>query len=185
MRFYHNTVLRHTPVFRDYFLFGLGAQGMRNTERDVFNNIFVQTGRVPGVGFAGIKDAGNVREGGNLLWGIQEGPMLKGDPFAKFRASSLFKESRKRYEPGWTTHDRVADPRFVSLPIEEKSAADLRLQSDSPAIDAGQKLPMDWPDPLRESDKDAPDVGALPLGLKPWGVGVDGRIPLFGNAPAK
>src|SRR5262249_48978636 len=29
LRFYHNTVLRRTPVFRDYYLFGLGAQGLR------------------------------------------------------------------------------------------------------------------------------------------------------------
>ena len=55
IHFYHNTVLRETPVFRDSFLFGLGAQGLRNTERDVFNNIFVQTDRVPGVGFVGMK----------------------------------------------------------------------------------------------------------------------------------
>jgi hypothetical protein len=178
MRFYHNTVLRHTPVFRDYFLFGLGAQGLRNNERDVFNNIFVQTERVPGVGFAGIKDAGNLREGGNLLWGVKDGPTLKGDPFAKFRASALFKASRKHYEPGWTTHDRVADPRFINLTADK---ADLQLQSESPAINAGLKLSTDWPDPLRESDKDGPDIGVLPVGVKPWGVGVDGRIPLFGG----
>jgi hypothetical protein len=147
----------------------------------VFNNIFVQTGRVPGVGFAGIKDAGKVREGGNMLWGIKDGPALKGDPFAKFRASALFKDSRRHYEPGWTTHDRVADPKFMSFPIEEKPAADLRLKSDSPAVNAGLKLPTDWPDPLRESDTDAPDIGAMPLSFKPWGVGVDGRIPLFGE----
>ncbi len=78
-RFYHNTVLRETPVFRDYFLMGLGAQGLRHNERDVFNNIFVQSDKVPGVGFAGITEAGNVREGGNLLWGLTEGPLLKAD----------------------------------------------------------------------------------------------------------
>lgn len=180
MRFYHNTALRHTPVFRDYFLFGLGAQGLRNNERDVFNNVFVQTGKVPGVGFAGIKEAGNVREGGNLLWGVKDGPNLKGDPFAKFRASPMFKESRKRYEPGWTTHDRVADPRFVRLAAD--GPADLRLQQDSPAVDAGQKLPGAWPDPLRESDRGEPDIGALPLGAEVWGIGVGGRIGLFDGA---
>lgn len=181
MRFYHNTALRHTPVFRDYFLFGLGAQGLRNTERDVFNNIFVQTERVPGVNFTGMKQAENVREGGNLIWGMKEGPAFKGDVFAKFRASPLFRDSRNRYEPGWTTHDRLADPRFLRLPADESLGADLRLQAGSPAIDAGQKLPPDWPDPLREADKDGPDIGVLPLGAEPWGVGVDGRISLFGE----
>lgn len=183
MRVYHNTFLRHTPVFRDYYLFGLGAMGLRNNERDVFNNIFVQTTRIPGVSFVGLKEAPNLREGGNVIWGMKDGPALKSDPFAKFRASPLFRDSRKRYEPGWTTHDRVTDPRFVRLPADESLAADLRLHPDSPAINTGQPLPPHWPDPLRAADQDGPDIGVLPLGTQPWGVGVDGRIPLFGGAP--
>jgi hypothetical protein len=182
LRFYHNTVLRHTPVFRDYFLFGLGAQGLRHSERDVFNNLFVQTERLPGVNFAGMKQAELLREGGNLIWGLKDGPSTKGDPFAKFRASALFQESRKRHEPGWTTDDRVANPRFRNLPPDESAAADLRLASDSPAINAGQKLPLDWPDPLRTADEGKPDIGALPEGAEPWGVGQDGRLSLFGGA---
>ncbi|MEA3207048.1 MAG: hypothetical protein QOE70_105 [Chthoniobacter sp.] len=184
MHVYHNTFLRDTPVFRDYFLFGLGGQGLRNTERDVFNNLFVQTAGVPGVGFAGIKEAGNVREGGNLLWGMKDGPALQGDPFAKFRASSLFQESRQHDEAGWTTHDRVADPKFVLPPLEESPATDLRLQPDSPAVNGGQPVPPDWPDPLRTADQDLPDIGALPLGAPSWGVGVNGRVPLFGEPTA-
>jgi hypothetical protein len=181
MRIYHNTLLRHSPVFRDYFLFGLGGQGLRRSERDVFNNIFHQTDRVPGVGFVGMKTAENLREGGNLLWGMAEGPKLKGDPFAKFRASPLFKDSTKPYEAGWTTHDKIADPRFVRLTADEKENCDLRLRDDSPAINAGRKIPVDWPDPLRMEDKGEPDIGALPAGVKAWGVGVDGRISLFGG----
>jgi len=119
---------------------------------------------VPGANFAEIKQAENLREGGNLLWGMKEGPALKADPFAKFRKSPLFQDSRKRYEPGWTTHDRIADPRFVHLPSDERVAADLRLQPGSPAVNSGQKLPAEWPDPLRTADKDEPDIGALPLG---------------------
>jgi hypothetical protein len=181
MHVYHNTVLRETPVFRDYFLMGFGAQGLRNTERDVFNNLLVQMDRVPGVGFAGIQQAGNVREGGNLLWGVAQGPQLEGDPFAKFRASPLFQQSRTRYEAGWTTHDRVADPKFVKLPADWKSAADLRLQAGSPAVNAGLPLPPDWQDPLREADAGQPDIGALPLGTEPWGIGVNGRMSLFSS----
>jgi hypothetical protein len=182
LRFYHNTVLRHTPVFRDYYLFGLGAQGLRNNERDVFNNIFVQTGRVPGVNFTGMKQAENLREGGNLIWGVKDGPGHQGDVFAKFRASPLFQDSRKRYEPGWTTQDRLADPHFVRLPVDESDAADLRLQASSPAVNAGQRISPEWTDPLREADRDGPDIGVLPLGADPWGVGMDGRIPLFGGS---
>ncbi len=180
-RFYQNTVLRDTPVFRDYFLMGLGAAGLRHNERDVFNNIFVQTGRVPGVNFGGAKVAANLREGGNLLWGVQDGPTLQVDAFAKFRASPLFEASRERYGPGWTTHDRVADPRFVKTPQVGSLAVDLRLQTDSPAINAGQQVPSDWPDPLRNADKDKPDVGAIPFGGEPWAIGVDGRLSLVGR----
>lgn len=182
MHVYHNTFLRRTPTFRDYFLFGLGAQGLRNTERDVFNNLFVQIEKVPGTGFAGIKEPGNVREGGNLLWGVKDGPSLTGDPFAKFRASPVFTVSKKFYEPGLTTHDRVADPKFVSLSADYSLPVDLRLQLGSPAANAGQSVQTEWPDPLRAADRHAPDIGALPLGVAPWGVGVDGRIPLFGEA---
>jgi hypothetical protein len=174
MHVYHNTVLRDTPVFRDYFLFGLGAQGLRSTERDVFNNIFMQTQRAPGVGFAGIKEPGNVREGGNLLWGLADGPKLAGEHFVKFRASAIFAASRKHYEPGLTTQDLVADPEFADT-------SDLRLLAGSPAIDAGQPIPESWPDPLREADRGRPDIGALPHGAESWGVGVDGRLSLFGG----
>ncbi len=181
LRFYHNTVLRHTPVFRNQYLFGLGPQGLKNSEREVFNNIFVQTEQVPGLGFPGLKGTENLREGGNLIWSVKDGPSARGDLFAKFRASPLFKESQKRFEPGWTMLDRFADPRFVRLPADETVIADLRLQSDSPAVKSGQKLPPEWPDPVRAADKDEPDIGALPLGAAPWGVGVDGRIALFGG----
>jgi hypothetical protein len=180
LRVYHNVFLRRTPVFRDSFLFGLASQGLRNTERDVFNNVFVQTERLPGLGFVGVKPAADLREGGNIIWALRGGATAAGDPFAKFRASALFQESRKRYEAGWTAHDRAVDPRFIALSADETAAVDLRLQPGSPAINTGRPLPPAWPDPLWAADKDEPDVGALPAGVKPWGVGVDGRIPLFG-----
>src|SRR5262249_58851079 len=125
MRVYHNTFLRREPVARDYFLFGFGAASLRNTERDVFNNLFVQAERVPGAVILG-KEAGRLREGGNMLWGMKEGPTGKANPFAKFRASPLFKASREFYEPGWTTNDLVADPKFVKL-ADVNEASDLRL----------------------------------------------------------
>ena len=178
MRVYHNTMLRRGPVFRNHFLFGLGVVGLERSERDVFNNIFVQMENAPGVGFVAVKQAKELREGGNLLWSIKDGPALKGDPFAKFRASALFAESRKRYEPGWTTQDRIVNPKFVKLAVDEPSP-DLRLQSDSPAVNSGQPISKDWPDPLRDADKGAPDIGALPFDTDVWGVGVDGRISLF------
>jgi hypothetical protein len=181
MHVYHNVFLRDTPVFRDYFLFGLGAQGLRNTERDVFNNIFLQSATVPGVGFAGIEQAGSVREGGNIVWSPAAEGVTSDGHFAKFRASRLFSDSRVHYEPGWTTQDRLVDPGFASLPTVATSPADLRLNAGSAAIDSGIRLPSEWPDPLREADLGLPDIGMIPHGSEPWGVGVGGRIPLFGE----
>ncbi len=120
-----------------------------------------------------------MREGGNLLWGVNEGPTKEVDPFAKLRSSPLFKDSQRFYELGWTTNDIVADPKFVKL-ADLGEPSDLRLSQGSPAIDAGLVLPAKWPDPLREVDKGLPDIGAVPLGVTGWGVGVDGRIPVFG-----
>lgn len=185
MHVYHNTLLRDEPVFRDYFLFGLGAAGLRHSERDVFNNIFVQSDRTPGTGFAGIKEAGRLREGGNLLWGLGQSADQAGDLFTKFRATPLFAESRKVYEPGWTTQDKLADPQFVKLPRDRTQATDLRLQEGSAAIDAGLPLPEQWPDPLRDSDSGAPDIGALPLNAELWTIGVDGRLSLSGGTVAR
>lgn len=180
MRVYHNTFLRREPVFRNYFLFGLGAVGLRDTEREVFNNIFVQMDRVPGAVILG-KEAAELREGGNLLWGVKEGPTASVSPFDRLRRSPLFEASRRVYAPGWTAHDLVADPKFIQLAEHDEGASDLRLRKGSPAIDAGRPLPAHWPDPLRETDKGDPDIGAVPFGVDAWSVGVDGRISLFGS----
>lgn len=184
MHFYHNTLLRESAVFRDNFLFGLAVGGLRGSERDVFNNIFAQAKGVPGVNFIAMTQAERLREGGNILWGQVAGPQSKGDPFAKFRASPLFASSRAHYEAGWTTHDRIIDPKFVNPTLAAGQTPDLRLQPDSPAINTGLPVPAEWPDPLRAADLDSPDIGALPHGVPTWSVGVDGRIPLFGGGLA-
>ena len=67
----------------------------------------------------------------------------------------------ERYAAGWTTHDRVADPKWVRLTLDGSSPHDLRLQAGSPAIGAGQPLPVEWPDPLRNPRQAQPDIGAL------------------------
>ena len=183
MKVYHNTFLRREPVFRNYFLFGLGAVGLRDTQRDVFNNLFVQTDRIPGAVILGKQAPGPLREGGNLLWGMKEGPMQTADPFARLRNSPLFKDSQRFYERGWSADDLTADPKFVRFEEDREKPSDLRLSPGSPAIDAGLTIPADWPDPLRERDKGKPDSGAVPADTEPWGVGIDGRIPVFGESP--
>jgi hypothetical protein len=60
----------------------------------------------------------------------------------------------------------------VRLESTTDRVADFRLQTDSPAVNAGVPVPPDWPDPLRAADAEAPDIGALPLGAEPFRVGL-------------
>jgi hypothetical protein len=60
--------------------------------------------------------------------------------------------------------DQFADPKFLAASLRDwTKPADVRLDSESPAVNAGEPLPDDWPDPLREADAGKPDIGALPL----------------------
>ena len=52
----------------------------------------------------------------------------------------------------------------------------IQLTKESTAVDAGEPIPGDWPDPLRESETGKPDAGALPLGAEPLKVGRNGRM---------
>ena len=56
------------------------------------------------------------------------------------------------------------------------SPGNLHLAKGSPAIDACEPIPEDWPDPLRSKDAGKPDAGAFPLGAGPLKVGRFGRI---------
>ena len=51
----------------------------------------------------------------------------------------------------------------------------IQLTKESPALDAGEPIPDDWPDPLRKLEKGKPDAGALPLGAN-LKVGRNGRM---------
>jgi hypothetical protein len=186
IRFYHNTVVRRAPTFRGYFLMGLGAQGLRDTERDVYNNVFVQFEGAPGVNFGGMKQPAALREGGNILWVVKEGPgFQEEDVFAHFRRSALFEMSKGVHAPGWTTEDLFIDPRLTTVPEEWVKALDLRPLPQSASIDAGTSIPVEWPDPLREADRGKPDIGVLPAGAELWRIGVDGRYSCFGEPAAK
>lgn len=165
---YHNTVLLPGPEFRRYYAAGWGGH-TQGTRRRIFNNLFVHLEGMPGLNFASADD--DVQADGNLHWSVKEGPVYRGDFLAAFRQSKLFAASKKHYPPGWAAHDRFADPKFVRFTADWRLPVDLRLQSDSPAIDAGSELPKDWPDPLRDQDRGKPDIGALPFGAPPFQVG--------------
>ena len=82
---------------------------------------------------------------------------------------------------------------FITEGLWEKVLAETRPgdfvliqfgHNDSGAINAGLAISSEWPDPLRSADRAEPDSGVIPEGALPWGVGVGGRIPLFGDAMA-
>lgn len=189
--FYQNTVLKKEPAWRDQYAFGFAVRGLTGpprpwngektirSPRRVFNNIFLQVEGLPGLVLPPKPEEVDMQTDGNLFWGIEQGPTFKGDFFAKVRQSKTFDESKKQFPSGWAAHDVFGDPKFAQWTNEKGKALDLSLQKSSPAVNAGVKIPADWVDPLRDQDKDAPDIGALPLGVAPWKVGVNGRIPVF------
>jgi len=167
---YHNTFLMPDAGFRGYAYMTWGTS-LRRTTRRVFNNVFVQMAGPPGMNYLGVTGDEDYAADGNLLWSVGDGPEITGDVFAKFRDSPLFAASKKSYPPGWGAGDRFADPKFVRLDGDVSMPPDVRLQSSSPAVDAGVALPAEWPDPLRSQDDRKPDLGALPSGAAMLEVG--------------
>jgi hypothetical protein len=138
--FYHNTVISWDGPQSGGKTYGLEmGQKTRHTIRRLFNNIFVQIERRP---FQDLPPADHDFEaGGNLFWSVRDG------------------------STGYHPKDIHADPQFEAFTDDWRDETDLRLRADSPAINAGVELPATWPDPLRELDEGAPDLGALPLGV--------------------
>jgi hypothetical protein len=179
MTIYHNTIIADDPATNYFYgTAGLGNSIGKGSYRRVFNNIVLQCRVLPGTFFP---PAGtDLHADGNLFWSIAKGPEVTGDPFAKFRQSAAFTDSKTRYAPGWGAGDRFVDPKFLKVDGDWKTALDLRLGEGSPALDAGLALSANWPDPLRAADRGKPDLGALPLGGEPWCVGIQGRLTMFG-----
>jgi hypothetical protein len=169
--FYHNTCLLPGSAVRDYYAFMLGSH-TQGTRRRVFNNIFIQVKGLPGLNFAGSSVDDDFQADGNLLWSLRDGPKHPGDFFTTWRQSALFAASKKRLASGWGAHDLFAEPKLIQLEADSTTALDPRLQSASPAVDAGVELPASWFDPLRNSDKGKPDLGALPLGVEIFPTGL-------------
>ncbi len=135
--------------------------------RAVFNNIFFNYRSL-----GAIKPPGHElgQSDGNLYWSPGADDPAK-VYFDRYRKSPAFAESQTVYAPGFTANSQAADPRFLKITPDWPAANDLRLSNDSPAVNAGVKLPADWPDSRRAADSGQPDIGAMPLGSKPFAVG--------------
>lgn len=176
---YQNTFITNGPAWRDVYAYSWGGRATQ-TIRRVFNNICFQVDGLPGTAVV-VAPEDDFQADGNLMWSLHKGPDFKGDLFAKFRSSKLFEASKVKYPAGWTTNDLFVDPKFMAFKEDYHEPSDFRLQPDSKAIDAGQVLPSNWPDPIRNSDAGKPDIGALPVGVEPWHIGVNGRMSAFGR----
>ena len=165
--FYHNTVLRKDASWRGYYGFGMGGRGTRRTTRRVFNNIFVQIEGMPGLNFGSATD--DIIVDANLHWGLLDGPAFKGDYAKAYGRRMAFR--RTTYPQNWSKHDRYVDPRFLKFESDPMAAYDVRLNEQSPAINAGIQIPNEWFDPLKGQETGAPDIGAFPVAVDPLIVG--------------
>jgi hypothetical protein len=175
MTAYHNTIIARDERGYDYGTHGLSP---RSSTHRLFNNIIVQLDKFPSLALLSARS--DLEADYNLHWSVAQGQAA--DFLPKFQKSKVFEESKKQYAPGWTAHDRFADPKFVDFTGSWKEALNLVPQAASPAVDAGRVLPKEWPDPLRAVDQGKPDLGAMPLGGEPARVGVRGRLTQFGEA---
>lgn len=155
--FYHNTVITAGNAWRDYY----GAQlvmGTKGTKHRLFNNIFLQVEGTPGLVVPAPGD--DIQAGGNLLWGLKAGPAFQGDYFAA-------RKTRPELA-AFGAGDVFADPKLAH--VGGDAALDVRPLGGG-GVDAGVKVPAEWPDSLRAADKGKPDIGALPLGAPMLRVG--------------
>lgn len=185
MMFYHNTVLLPNAVWRSHYAGGfVRSAHLGDTDRRTFNNIFFHVDGMPGLNFrhgrvgTEAPTEGRFAADGNLHWSYTYGPDHDGDFFTEFHGSDLFKKSQQVHEPGWTAHDVFADPGFERFTPDWREPDDLRLRDASAAIDVAVPLREDWPTPLG-ADSRTRDIGAVPHGQEPWGVGIRGRYNVF------
>ncbi|MEX0819852.1 MAG: hypothetical protein WD070_09660, partial [Pirellulaceae bacterium] len=179
MTVYHNTFLHVDPPWRGYYLSGLGGHLAEGSMRRLFNNLVVQADGPPGHVLPPVVPSIDFQADGNLHWSYLE-PSTAEKLFSRFRGSPDFETSKQLYHPGWTANDVVADPQLARFPADWRVETDCRIGGDSPAVDSGVKLPGDWPEPLRNLDREHPDIGAIAAGMLPWPVGVGGRLSVCG-----
>ncbi|MDP7018567.1 MAG: right-handed parallel beta-helix repeat-containing protein [Pirellulaceae bacterium] len=172
--FYHNTVVRTEPAWRGYYGLGIGGRATRGTTRRVINNIFCQLKGVPGLNFA--PGADDTLVDGNLHWGILDGPQYQGDYFEREGRGYAYRKAER--PAAWMANDQFGDPKFSRLDAAPDGLWRPTLKADSPAVKSGVAIPEQWFDPLREAGGAQPDLGAIPLDVKPWSVGIRGRISL-------
>ena len=111
-----------------------------------------------------------VEADGNPYLALGTGEQMAVALFQRYRQSKDYAAQKETSPNGVSDRSLVADPRFAMSDLNS-DAFDFRLNRESPAVNSGVTLPIDWPDPFRELDKDDSDRGAIPLGVGPLEVG--------------
>jgi hypothetical protein len=136
--FYHNTIALQDRSEHNWYLANLGSDYAGATFR-VYNNILILASTPPRPAVR--PEAGTFESRGNLQWSLTNGSS----------------EGR----PG----DVYGNPLLTAFGPDWREPTDVHLRAGSPAIDAGSPIPQEWPDPLRDLDAGAPDIGAIPYGV--------------------
>jgi hypothetical protein len=157
MNIYHNTYIVAEQA-RDASFGTAGAPAIGRPRR-VFNNLYLHLARLPGF-IPPDTDKDAVLDG-NLYWAPGVEAKQADTLFAKYRGSELFARSKPLYAAGSSSHCVVMDPKLLHFQRDNLRQSDVRLQAESPAIDAGVELPSEWPDPVRSLDQGKPDIGAM------------------------
>lgn len=166
MTIYHNTIVSGDQA-RDASMVALGAVRADHPRR-TFNNLFVHLARLPG--FVPPTVDQPVEADGNLYWAPGTDDKTAAGFFQRYRQSKDYAARKEKVPNGVSERSLVADPRFAASDLNSDTL-DFRLSRESPAVNSGVSLAAEWPDPLRELDKDLPDRGAIPLGVSPLEVG--------------
>ncbi len=140
----------------------------RNQPRKTFNNLFVHFERLPG--FMPPVPELSIEADGNLYWAPGTDEKTAAALFQRYRQSQDYAAQKEKTPNGVSERSIVTDPCF-GIADRNSESLDFRLSRESPAIHSGVSLPADWPDPLRELDKDAPDRGVIPFEVGPLEVG--------------
>lgn len=167
--FYYNTLILSGRQFAG------GTYGRTHPEsmREVYNNLFVYTEKLPP--FSGMDAAtdGRVEMDGNLHWTPGHSPESPELWIEKIRNSLASKENVSRWGGVlWAQHSCYGDPKFRQWSIEKLTGNDYRLTPDSPA----RRLAVDFPEKaLLRDDVAGPAAGAL-QGDEQLKVGIRRRI---------
>jgi len=158
---YHNTIVGGHVERPDWGNPGLGGAMGKGTTRQVLNNILCSDIGEPGI--TAPKEIERFNAQGNVIWSF--------DPAKQDVAAWKSKMARASANAAATNH--LINPAFTSYSSDWKNDADL-----TPNLNVeGVAVPHAWFDPVKGKG-----IGAVPAGEKPWRIGVQGRLDVFGRA---